>query len=295
MLYEEELLQSAQLLPRWHQGNVSWVTAREAIRHVYNLTSGATPAADLDFPTFSGCMPCIAPTSALSAPMGPAVTTDASASRRASLPAASLRSHAKEPTAKRVRVAAATSSAGGGRQKVARGTHSERLPQPSNFQGVLQSPEALECMGFSDALHNSMGSSSGIDVCDDADANSLFGEFRQLFAENAQTTFEGSTEPPVPLIGSSGKGSESLSFGDGNALRGNISLTEINSASLNEILGSRSFTDLGSALSFSHSRQHLKDANASDVSISSYLDRASSAFVHNEGLREIMYEFGANV
>jgi len=176
---------------------------------------------------------------------------------------------------------------------------------------VLQSPESLECLSFSDALHSSMGgSSSGIDVGDDADTNSLFGEFRQLFAENAETP--GAPPPPelaapmleppsgggalkgIPLKGTD-FGVSGISFSEGQGLGGNISLTEINSASLNEILGSRSFNDLGATLSFSQSQKYLKDANASDLSISSYLDRASSAFVQSEGLREIMYEFVASL
>ena len=51
----------------------------------------------------------------------------------------------------------------------------------------------------------------------------------------------------------------------------------------------------GSGLSFSGNKSNLKDANGSNVSISSYLDKASSAFVQTEGLREIMFEFGAGL
>jgi len=98
----------------------------------------------------------------------------------------------------------------------------------------------------------------------------------------------------IPLKGTD-FGVSGISFSEGQGLGGNISLTEINSASLNEILGSRSFNDLGATLSFSQSQKYLKDANASDLSISSYLDRASSAFVQSEGLREIMYEFVASL
>ena len=203
---------------------MTWVTPREAIDHVHNLTSGATPAADLDFPSFASCMPCAASGVSSSAPSAPALGRGASGE-------APAREFVPEPSHKRVRVAA-SGAGGGGRQKAAR---TADRPAFGAIQGVLQPPEALECLNFSDALQNSMGSSmGGIDVLGGEESDSLFGEFRQLFSENAA---------PPPRVKEHG-----VSFNDVQSLGGNISLTEINSASLNEILGSRSFNDLGAPL-----------------------------------------------